>query len=139
MKTSVVGLGAMGAGIAGNLEKAGLLHGAWNRTAANGEKAAAEFGFPFTADLAAAVSDADVVITSVSMDGDLIEISEKLAQLLKPGSIVVDTSTVAQATAVKAAEIFSAKQVSQFFCYFDQIRIHRNRGDHHLCIPNSSR
>jgi len=111
MKTSVVGLGAMGAGIAGNLEKAGLLHGAWNRTAANGEKAAAEFGFPFTADLAAAVSDADVVITSVSMDGDLIEISEKLAELLKPGTIVVDTSTVAQATAVKAAEIFAAKQV----------------------------
>ena len=33
MKTSVVGLGAMGAGIAGNLEKAGLLHGAWNRRA----------------------------------------------------------------------------------------------------------
>jgi 3-hydroxyisobutyrate dehydrogenase-like beta-hydroxyacid dehydrogenase len=48
------------------------------------------------------------------MDSDLIEVAEKLADLLKPGTIVVDTSTVAQATAVKAAEIFY-RQADRFY------------------------
>ena len=34
MKTGVIGLGAMGSGMALNLHKAGYLHGVWNRTGA---------------------------------------------------------------------------------------------------------
>ncbi len=42
MKTAVIGLGAMGTGMAANLHRAGLLAGAWNRTraAARGDRGA---------------------------------------------------------------------------------------------------
>ena len=38
MKTGVIGLGAMGSGMALNLHKAGYLHGVWNRTGARAER-----------------------------------------------------------------------------------------------------
>jgi len=44
MKTGVIGLGAMGAGMAANLHKAGHLHRIWNRTAAKAEALAGETG-----------------------------------------------------------------------------------------------
>lgn len=44
MKPGVIGLGAMGSGMALNLYKAGHLHGIWNRTASNAEKIANSAG-----------------------------------------------------------------------------------------------
>jgi 3-hydroxyisobutyrate dehydrogenase len=38
VKTGVIGLGAMGSGMALNLHKAGHLHSIWNRTASKAEK-----------------------------------------------------------------------------------------------------
>lgn len=109
IQTSVVGLGAMGAGIAANLHKAGMLSGAWNRTASRGEAAAERGGYAFTADLASAVASADLVITSVSADADLLDMTQQLLPLLKPGAVVLDTSTVSTGTARQVAEMLADK------------------------------
>jgi len=74
MQAGFIGLGAMGQHMARNLLRAGLLAGAWNRTAAKAEALAAETGcraFATPAELAAAC---DVVVTCVSADADLLAV-----------------------------------------------------------------
>lgn len=111
ISTTVIGLGAMGAGMAANLHRAGMLAAAWNRTPERGEATAREHGFPYTRHLQAAVQCADLVITSVSADEDLLEMTLKIAPLLQAGNVVVDTSTVGIDTARRAAEIYEAHGV----------------------------
>ncbi len=65
MKTTVIGLGAMGAGMAGNLFRAGHLSHAWNRSPERAQAAAAQHGFALADSLEAAAGQADLVITSV--------------------------------------------------------------------------
>nr|WP_274600102.1 NAD(P)-dependent oxidoreductase [Halorhodospira abdelmalekii] len=104
MQVGVIGLGAMGNGMAANLAAAGLLAGVWNRTQSKAAAFAAEHGVTHFADPAALAAAVDVVITSVSADADLLEVIESLHGALSPGTVVVDTSTVAPETAVRAAE-----------------------------------
>jgi 3-hydroxyisobutyrate dehydrogenase len=108
MKTTVIGLGAMGAGIAGNLYRAGHLQQAWNRSPARGRAAADRHGFALADSLEQAVAHADLVITSVAADADLQEVVDRLVQVMTPGSTVLDTSTVAIATAQAVAERLAA-------------------------------
>ena len=108
IKTSVIGLGAMGAGMAGNLHRAGMLAGAWNRTRERGLAAAETHGFQLTDSLQSAAQAADLVITSVSADEDLMQITEQLAPLLQAGNVVLDTSTVSSATAQRVADMYEA-------------------------------
>ena len=99
MKAGMIGLGAMGSGMAGNLAKAGYLTAVYNRTAAK----TAEFkvaAYPLPETLAAEV---DIVLICVSADQDVLDIVEAIALTIKPGSIVVDMSTVSSDTAKKAA------------------------------------
>jgi 3-hydroxyisobutyrate dehydrogenase len=103
MKAAIIGLGAMGAGMAANLHRAGMLAGAWNRTRARGEAIAAAHGFALADSPETAVAEADVVITSVSADADLLEVIDRLQPALQSGRIVLDTSTVNAATARAAA------------------------------------
>lgn len=111
IKTSVIGLGAMGAGMAGNLHRAGLLAGAWNRSPGRGEAAAKTHGFALAGSIAAATTEADLVITCVSADRDLLEVSGQLAPLLPAGSVVLDTSTVSADTAERVAGLFARRQL----------------------------
>ncbi len=108
MKTTVIGLGAMGAGIAGNLYRAGHLSQAWNRSAERAQAAAAQHGFALAESLEQAAADADLVITSVSADQDLIEVCERAAGAMSAGSILLDTSTVSIETARQVAERLEA-------------------------------
>jgi 3-hydroxyisobutyrate dehydrogenase len=104
MKTGFIGLGAMGEPMARNLHRAGLLAGAWNRTAAKSEAFAAETGcraFTSPAELAASCR---AVVTCVSADDDLLAVVGALRPTLKKGSIVIDCSTVAADTARAAAQ-----------------------------------
>ena len=74
MKAGFIGLGAMGQPMARNLHRAGLLVGAWNRTASKATALAAETGcraFATPAELAAAC---DAVVTCVSADDDLLAV-----------------------------------------------------------------
>lgn len=107
MKAGIIGLGAMGLPMARNLHRAGLLEGAFNRTAPKAEALAAETGcraFASLRDLAAACP---FVVTCVPADDDLLGVVDALLPGLKPGSIVIDCSTVAADTARTAARRLS--------------------------------
>ena len=108
MKAGMIGLGAMGLGMARNLAKAGYLTAVYNRTAAKtAEFKVAAFDLP-----EALAAEVDIVLICVSADQDVLAIVEAIALTIKPGSIVVDMSTVSSETAKKAAAILAEKQVA---------------------------
>ena len=108
MKTGVIGLGAMGHGMAMNLHKAGHLHAVWNRTAAKMKKFTQESGVAAAASPQALAEACDLIITCVSRDADVIEMIEAVSAGIRPGTVVVDTSTVSSETARRAGEILAS-------------------------------
>ena len=108
MKAGMIGLGAMGLGMARNLAKAGYLTAVYNRTAAK----TAEFKVPAFDLPEALAAEVDIVLICVSADQDVLDIVEAIALTIKPGSIVVDMSTVSTETAKNAAACLAEKQVA---------------------------
>ena len=106
-----IGLGAMGRGMARNLHRAGLLHGVWNRTPAPAAELAAELGCVAAANPAQLAAACDVIVLCVSADGDVLDVVDAMAPALRPGSIVIDCSTVSAATAREAARRLAARSV----------------------------
>jgi len=104
MKTGVIGLGAMGAGIARNLHRAGHLAAAWNRSPGRAAQLHADTGAYISTSPADLAARCELVILSVSADADVLEVIEALRPGLQAGSVVLDTSTVSRATAQSAAE-----------------------------------
>lgn len=106
LKAAFIGLGAMGAPMAGHLHTKGLLAAVGNRSQAKADALAKELGVvaPALADIAASC---DVVAICVSADADVIGVVEALAPSLKKGAIVIDHSTVAPATAIRAARLLA--------------------------------
>ena len=100
----VYGLGAMGRPIARNLHEHGLLLGVKNRTHGIATGLATELNLNDFEDDEHLFSQADSVLTCVSADNDLIEIVNSFKGLLKPGSVVIDCSTVSAETAKQLAE-----------------------------------
>ncbi len=100
----VIGLGAMGAAMARNLAKVGLLVGVWNRTASKAQALATELGVICANDPAALARRSTVILTCVSADDDLYAVIDALLPGLRSGTIVIDTSTVQPATASVAAK-----------------------------------
>ena len=103
MKTSFIGLGAMGMHMARNLHRAGLLAGCWNRSPAKAAALAAETGCRLGADPAELARTSDVVVLCVSADADVAAVVEALLPGAHPGLIVIDCSTVSADTARLAA------------------------------------
>lgn len=112
MKAGMIGLGAMGIGMARNIAKAGYLTGVYNRTAAKAQSLAEELNvtaFQQPEELAANV---DIVLICVSADQDVLAMVEAIALTIRPGSVVVDMSTVSSDTANKAAAMLVEKQAA---------------------------
>ena len=105
MRVGFVGLGAMGAHMARNLNRAGLLTAVWNRTADKARTLAAELGCNAPLTLADLAAEADAVGICVAADADVLEVVGKLAPGLKAGSLVLDFSTVSGQSAQRAAEL----------------------------------
>ncbi len=101
-KAGIIGLGAMGAGMARNLHAAGALAAAWNR---GPERAAplAAAGLPLVDSPAEVAAQSDVILLSLSADPDVIEVVERLRPALRAGHILVDTSTIDADTARRLA------------------------------------
>jgi 3-hydroxyisobutyrate dehydrogenase len=74
MQTGFVGLGAMGAHMARNLHRAGLLTGVWNRTPEKAKALAAELKVLAFADLTELAGNCEAVVICVSADKDLREV-----------------------------------------------------------------
>lgn len=103
LRVGVIGLGAMGAPMARNLAKAGLLTTVWNRTAEVAVELAAETGTRASASPKDLAAECDVVLTCVSADDDLESVVRQLGPGLREGAVVLDTSTVNPETARKLA------------------------------------
>src|SRR5690554_295719 len=87
LRCGFIGLGAMGAPMAGHLAAKGLLAVVGNRTYTKAEALAAELRVKM-AFAPAAFADCDVVLLCVSADADVLDNVRALASVLKPGSVV---------------------------------------------------
>jgi 3-hydroxyisobutyrate dehydrogenase-like beta-hydroxyacid dehydrogenase len=106
VKVAFCGLGNMGTPMAGRLVEAGHEVTVWNRTAERAEELRAR-GASIAPTPAAAAGSADVVITMLA-DAPAVEAvlfgAEGVAEGIRPGSVLVDMSTVAPDTARSIAE-----------------------------------
>jgi 3-hydroxyisobutyrate dehydrogenase len=116
MNTGFVGLGAMGAHMARNLHRAGLLRGVWNRSAEKAAALAAELPTRAYTNLAALAADCDIIIICVSADSDVRSVVAGLESGLKSAAIVIDCSTVSAATAREMHALLAEKGVGFLDC-----------------------
>ena len=116
MKTGFLGLGAMGAPMARNLAKAGLLQGVWNRSHEKAQALAAELGCTAAIDPAALAADCDALVLCVSADRDVLDVLAAVESGLKPGTLVIDCSTVSSSTARAAAEKMALRSARFLDC-----------------------
>ncbi|MGE3143615.1 MAG: NAD(P)-dependent oxidoreductase [Hyphomonadaceae bacterium] len=107
MAVAFVGLGVMGAPMAGHLAKAGHAVRAYNRTPARAAAWAKTHGCVRADSVAEAAAGADLVFACVSADSDVRAVFEAAAAAMKKGAVFVDHSTVsaklARALAQEAA------------------------------------
>jgi 3-hydroxyisobutyrate dehydrogenase len=98
-----IGLGAMGRGMARNVHKAGLLRAVWNRNPAVAGDLAASLGVAAAHSPADLASNCEVIVLCVAADADVLSVVDAMLPGLRPGSIVIDCSTVSAETARTAA------------------------------------
>ncbi len=100
-----IGLGAMGEHMARHLARNGVLCAVSNRTHHKAAALGDELGVASIIDLADVSRRCTFVFSCVSADADVLEIATGLARHAPPGFVLVDSSTVAPATARRCAEI----------------------------------
>ncbi|MDP9894405.1 3-hydroxyisobutyrate dehydrogenase [Variovorax boronicumulans] len=117
MKIAFIGLGNMGGPMAMNLLKAGHTLSAFDLSAEACKKFGAE-GLPIAKSAAETVADAEMVISmlpaSAHVEGLFLGGAGKpgLLESIQPGTLVIDSSTIAAATSRKVAEAAAAKGVA---------------------------
>ena len=106
----------MGAPMARNLHKAGLLTAVYNRSPDKARALAAELGCMAAGSAAELGGLCDAVVLCVSADADVLQMVEALAPALKRGALVIDCSTVSAATARRATEILAPHGIDFLDC-----------------------
>ncbi len=114
MKIAFIGLGNMGGPMAMNLLKAGHTLSAFDLSADACKKFAAD-GLPIAVSAAATVEGAEVVISmlpaSAHVEGLYLG-SDGLLKKIAPGTLLIDSSTIAAATSRKVAEAGAARGIA---------------------------
>ncbi|RME72190.1 MAG: NAD(P)-dependent oxidoreductase [Chloroflexi bacterium] len=113
-KVGFIGLGIMGQGMARNLLKAGFPLTVWNRTASKMEPLVAE-GAQAGASPADVAARSDIIITCVSdtPDVEAVILGENgIIHGARPGSLVIDCSTISPIATRRIAEALAGKGVS---------------------------
>ena len=103
----------MGAPMAKNLHKAGLLTAVWNRSGEKAQVLATELSCQAPPALDNFARELDAAVICVSADADVRAVVEAMAPGLAPGTLVIDCSTVSADTA-RWAEKFLAERGVQF-------------------------
>ena len=116
MRTGFVGLGAMGTHMARNLHRTGLLTAVWNRSSGKAQALAAELGVEAPATLTELAAACEAVVSCVSADADVLEVTRGLAPALCQGALVLDCSTVSAETARQAAELIEPRGADFLDC-----------------------
>ncbi len=112
MQAGMIGLGAMGLGIAKNLAQAGFLKAVYNRTPSKSTKFAREHNVTIYDSPEALAAKVSVIFISVSADQDVMDIIRAIAKTVQPESIIVDLSTINSATAQNAARLLAQKDAA---------------------------
>jgi 3-hydroxyisobutyrate dehydrogenase len=116
MKIAFIGLGNMGGPMALNLRKAGHTLSAFDLSAEARKKFAAD-GLPIAASAAAALEGAEIVISmlpaSAHVEGLYLgsEGQPGILEKIAPGTLVIDSSTIAAASSRKVAEAAARRGV----------------------------
>ncbi len=116
MRTGFVGLGAMGMHMARNLQRAGLLVAVWNRTSAKAQALAAELKVAAPATLPELAAQCEAVVSCVSADADVLEVTRALLPGLRERALVLDCSTVSAETARRSAELTATRSAEFLDC-----------------------
>jgi 3-hydroxyisobutyrate dehydrogenase len=116
MRVGFIGLGAMGAHMARNLHRSGLLAGVWNRTQDKARALATELGTVAAESPEALARECDALVLCVSADQDVLSVMNALAPGLAAGALVMDCSTVSAETARQAAAIAASRQAQFLDC-----------------------
>jgi len=109
LKAGFIGLGAMGWSMAGHLKRTGLLVAVSNRGAAKAKAFADEHGV-IAGSPAKVAQTCNVIALCVSADADVLDVVREIAANAKPGTIVIDHSTVSSKTAKEAHALMRAAQ-----------------------------
>ncbi len=102
MRAGFIGLGAMGYSLAGHLHARGLLSVVGNRSAGKAASFVADAPPVRAASMPGDFSACSAVVLCVSADSDVLENVRTLSTVLRPGSVVIDHSTVSADTATAA-------------------------------------
>jgi len=116
MRTGFVGLGAMGTHMARNLNRAGLLAAVWNRSSGKAQALAAELKVEAPATLAELAAACEAIVSCVSADADVLEVTRALAPALRHGALMLDCSTVSAETARQAAQLLEPRGADFLDC-----------------------
>lgn len=107
LKVGLIGLGAMGQGMARNLEKNGMLDAVYNRSF----NKTVEFKVNVYLSIADLAEHVNVILICVSNDQAVLEVATSIAETVKPESIVIDLSTVSSSTSQQIATLLREKKV----------------------------
>ena len=109
MSTGFIGLGAMGAPMARNLHRAGLLGAVWNRSTDKARALATELGVREAPSVLALARTSETLVLCVSADHDLLQVIAALAPAMRQGLLIIDCSTVSANAARAAGRICAAR------------------------------
>jgi 3-hydroxyisobutyrate dehydrogenase-like beta-hydroxyacid dehydrogenase len=110
LAVGLIGLGNMGTAIAERLLDAGYKLLVYNRTPEKADAVAAR-GATVAATLADLVEQVDVVLTSLADDAAFDAVATEVIAAARPGTVLVDTSTVSPAASARVASLAEAAAV----------------------------
>ncbi|MBM4418527.1 MAG: NAD(P)-dependent oxidoreductase [Chloroflexi bacterium] len=108
MRVGLIGLGTMGSRFARRLRGAGYTPLGFDRVEALVVRATAEGSTP-AGSVGAVVSGTDVILTSLPMPEDLLDVIHQAAAFARTGQVFVDLSTVDPSTARSAADMLASR------------------------------
>jgi len=106
----------MGTHMARNLQRAGLLAAVWNRSNGKAQALAAELKVEAPATLAELAAGCEAIVSCVSADADVLEVTRALAPALRHGALMLDCSTVSAETARQAAQLLEPRGTDFLDC-----------------------
>ena len=112
-KIAFIGLGVMGFPMAGHLAKAGYQVSVWNRTGSKSEQWSTQYAGTACKTIPEAVADAEVVLTCVGADPDLIHVYESEDGIISnasEGAILVDHTTASAIVAERLAKAAAVRR-----------------------------
>jgi 3-hydroxyisobutyrate dehydrogenase len=115
MRATVLGTGAMGAGMAQSLLREGIEVTVWNRTVERSEPLADD-GAVVALDPTAAVADADVVVAMLFDASATLELMATVLPAMKDGAVFVQCATVGVDGAARTVEVAAEYGVAFLDC-----------------------